>query len=58
METLRPALHRLYMTRASNYKDALSSFIKGYHEGLQQVTQNKQESEAPADGSDNSKKTI
>ncbi|KFK39098.1 hypothetical protein AALP_AA3G200800 [Arabis alpina] len=36
METLRPALHRLYMTRASQYKDALTSFIQGYHEGLQQ----------------------
>lgn len=57
METLRPALHRLYMTRASHYKDALASFIKGYHEGLQQVMQSKAESEAPADESDKSKKT-
>lgn len=58
METLRPALHRVYMTRASNYKDALASFIKGYHEGVQQVMQNKEESQVPRDeSSDNSKKT-
>lgn len=57
METLRPALHRLYMTRASQYKDALSSFIKGYHEGVQQVMQSKEEPQVPRDESDNSKKT-
>ncbi|CAH8292841.1 unnamed protein product [Eruca vesicaria subsp. sativa] len=58
METLRPALQRVYMTRASNYKDALSSFIKGYHEGVQQVMHSKQESQVPKDHeSDNSKKT-
>ncbi|MQL95536.1 hypothetical protein Taro_028212 [Colocasia esculenta] len=39
METLRPALPRLYMTRASAYRDALKSFIQGYKEGLQQVTE-------------------
>ncbi|KAK8553991.1 hypothetical protein V6N13_072912 [Hibiscus sabdariffa] len=32
METLRPALQRLYMTRASAYRDALKSFIEGYQE--------------------------
>ncbi|WCJ34250.1 embryo defective 2735 [Euphorbia peplus] len=37
METLRPALQRLYMTRASAYRDALKSFIQGYQEGVQQV---------------------
>lgn len=59
METLRPALHRVYMTRASNYKDALASFIKGYHEGVQQVMQSKEEeSQVPKDESpDNSRKT-
>ncbi|KAL0709178.1 hypothetical protein Bca4012_016156 [Brassica carinata] len=58
METLKPALQRVYMTRASNYKDALASFIKGYHEGVQQVMQSKQESQGPKDHeSDNSKKT-
>ncbi|PPR93161.1 hypothetical protein GOBAR_AA27512 [Gossypium barbadense] len=30
METLRSALQRLYMTRASAYRDALKSFIEGY----------------------------
>ncbi|KAL9675926.1 hypothetical protein QQ045_004134 [Rhodiola kirilowii] len=37
METLRPALQRLYMTRASAYRDALKSFIQGYQEGIQDV---------------------
>ncbi|TYI34305.1 hypothetical protein ES332_A04G192600v1 [Gossypium tomentosum] len=37
METLRPALQRLYMTSASAYRDALKSFIEGYEEGIQQV---------------------
>ncbi|PPR87452.1 hypothetical protein GOBAR_AA33240 [Gossypium barbadense] len=36
METLGPALERLYMTRASAYRDALKSFIEGYEEGIQQ----------------------
>ncbi|CAN6805415.1 unnamed protein product [Brassica oleracea] len=46
------------MTRASNYKDALASFIKGYHEGVQQVMQSKEESQVPKDHeADNSKKT-
>ncbi|KAB2091944.1 hypothetical protein ERO13_A03G211700v2 [Gossypium hirsutum] len=35
VETLRPALQRLYMTRASAYRDALKSFIEGYQEGIQ-----------------------
>ncbi|KAH1105384.1 hypothetical protein J1N35_009152 [Gossypium stocksii] len=33
MEPLRPVLQRLYMTRASAYRDALKSFIEGYQEG-------------------------
>ncbi|KAI0519180.1 hypothetical protein KFK09_006622 [Dendrobium nobile] len=37
METLRPALQRLYMTRASAYRDALKSFIQGYQEGIKSV---------------------
>ncbi|KAH9287999.1 hypothetical protein KI387_032116, partial [Taxus chinensis] len=32
METLRPVLQRVYMTRASAYKDALKNFIEGYKE--------------------------
>ncbi|MBA0607637.1 hypothetical protein Godav_019913 [Gossypium davidsonii] len=35
METLRLALQRLYMTRASAYRDALESFIEGYQEAIQ-----------------------
>nr|GMD64325.1 embryo defective [Ipomoea batatas] len=43
METLRPALQRVYMTRASAYRDALKSFIEGYQEGIQQVMEKKEE---------------
>ncbi|KAG9446003.1 hypothetical protein H6P81_012131 [Aristolochia fimbriata] len=41
METLRPALQRVYMTRASAYRDALKSFVQGYQEGIQQVVAGK-----------------
>ncbi|XP_047940015.1 uncharacterized protein LOC125187462 [Salvia hispanica] len=44
METLRPALQRVYMTRASAYRDALKSFIEGYQEGIQQVMEKKEDS--------------
>ncbi|KAB2006690.1 hypothetical protein ES319_D11G365000v1 [Gossypium barbadense] len=44
METLRPALQRLYMTRASAYRDALKSFIEGYQEGIQQIMEKKEDS--------------
>ncbi|KAB2064133.1 hypothetical protein ES319_A09G000200v1 [Gossypium barbadense] len=44
METLGPALERLYMTRASAYRDALKSFIEGYEEGIQQVMEKKEDS--------------
>ncbi|CAL0309980.1 unnamed protein product [Lupinus luteus] len=43
METLRPALQRVYMTRASAYRDALKSFITGYQEGVQQVMEKKED---------------
>ncbi|XP_041027714.1 uncharacterized protein LOC121267748 [Juglans microcarpa x Juglans regia] len=46
METLRPALQRVYMTRASAYRDALKSFIEGYQEGIQQVMEKKEDSES------------
>ncbi|MBA0739634.1 hypothetical protein Gogos_012887 [Gossypium gossypioides] len=42
METLRPALQRLYMTRAFAYRDALKSFIEGYQEGVQQIMEKKE----------------
>lgn len=46
METLRPALQRIYMTRASAYRDALKSFIDGYQEGIQQVMEKKDDSKS------------
>lgn len=46
METLRPALQRVYMTRASAYRDALKSFIGGYQEGIQQVMEEREESKS------------
>ncbi|KAK6944072.1 hypothetical protein RJ641_025174 [Dillenia turbinata] len=51
METLRPALQRLYMTRASAYRDALKSFIQGYQEGVQQVMEKKDDSKSSDDSS-------
>ncbi|TYG88166.1 hypothetical protein ES288_A13G273500v1 [Gossypium darwinii] len=39
IETLRPALQRLYMTRASAYRDALKSFIEGYQEDSSKAQQ-------------------
>ncbi|XP_028784933.1 uncharacterized protein LOC114743636 [Neltuma alba] len=42
METLRPALQRIYMTRASAYRDALKNFIEGYQEGVQRVMEKKE----------------
>lgn len=52
METLRPALQRVYMMRASAYRDALKSFIEGYQEGIQQVTEKKEESKSQQEGSE------
>ncbi|ESW34932.1 hypothetical protein PHAVU_001G193000 [Phaseolus vulgaris] len=49
METLRPALQRVYMTRASAYRDALKSFIEGYQEGVQQVMEKKEDSKTQED---------
>ncbi|KAL3642719.1 hypothetical protein CASFOL_013534 [Castilleja foliolosa] len=55
METLRPALQRVYMTRASAYRDALRSFIEGYQEGIQNVMEKKDDSK-PQEGPDTPKK--
>ncbi|PPR87722.1 hypothetical protein GOBAR_AA32961 [Gossypium barbadense] len=44
VETLKPALQRLYMTRAYAYRDALKSFIEGYQEGIQQIMEKKEDS--------------
>lgn len=49
METLRPALQRVYMTRASAYKDALKSFIQGYQEGIQQTMEKNKDSKSSKD---------
>lgn len=57
METLRPALQRLYMTRASAYKDALKSFIEGYQEGVQQVRDKKDEFESQKPEDDDPKRS-
>eukprot|EP00262_Sarcandra_glabra_P013163 TRINITY_DN3593_c0_g1_i1.p1 TRINITY_DN3593_c0_g1~~TRINITY_DN3593_c0_g1_i1.p1 ORF type:complete len:165 (+),score=36.63 TRINITY_DN3593_c0_g1_i1:217-711(+) len=46
METLRPALQRVYMTRASAYRDALKSFIEGYQEGIQEVMARKEDAKS------------
>ncbi|XP_010246089.1 PREDICTED: uncharacterized protein LOC104589436 [Nelumbo nucifera] len=46
METLRPALHRVYMTKASAYRDALKNFILGYQEGVQEVMERKEDSKS------------
>lgn len=43
METLRPALQHLYMTRASAYRDSLKCFIQGYQEGLKETIERKGE---------------
>ncbi|MBA0850180.1 hypothetical protein Goshw_026459 [Gossypium schwendimanii] len=42
METLSLALQRLYMTRASAYRDALKSFIEGYQEAIEQIMEKKE----------------
>lgn len=49
METLRPALQRVYMTRAAAYRDALKSFIQGYQEGIQHVMEKKEENTSQED---------
>lgn len=46
MEALRPALQRIYMTRASAYRDGLKSFIQGYQEGIKEVMEKKEEYES------------
>ncbi|KAL3839314.1 hypothetical protein ACJIZ3_023905 [Penstemon smallii] len=46
MDTLKPALQRVYMTRASAYRDALKSFIEGYQEGIQQAMEKKEDAKS------------
>lgn len=46
MDTLRPALQRVYLTKASTYRDAAKSFIQGYQEGIHQVMEEQKERES------------
>lgn len=57
METLKPALQRIYMTRASAYRDALKNFIEGYQEGIRQVME-KKEDPKPQQGDETPKSSI
>ncbi|KAJ7570787.1 hypothetical protein O6H91_01G135200 [Diphasiastrum complanatum] len=36
-ESLKPALQRLYVSRATAYRDALKEFVGGYQEGIAEV---------------------
>ncbi|CAO2174264.1 unnamed protein product [Urochloa humidicola] len=49
-ETLKPALKRIYVTRASTYTDAMKNFVETYQEGLKDQLQQK-----AADGDGGSK---
>jgi hypothetical protein len=40
-ETLKPALRKLYMTRASAYTNAMKNFVETYQEGLKDQLQEK-----------------
>lgn len=58
METLRPTLQRVYMTRASAYRDALRAFIEGYQEGIKQVMEEKEKSEKGETEGDKPSKSV
>jgi hypothetical protein len=58
METLRPALQRVYMTRASAYRDALRAFIEGYQDGIKQVLEEKEKSEKVENQGEESNKSV
>lgn len=42
-EHLKPALQKIYMTKASHYRDALKNFVLGYQEGLTDVLKSDKE---------------
>ncbi|CAL9191120.1 unnamed protein product [Musa hybrid cultivar] len=42
METLRPAVQRVYMMCASEFRDTLKSFMLGYQEGIKQIMEGKE----------------
>ncbi|KAJ4781719.1 Embryo defective 2735 protein [Rhynchospora pubera] len=58
METLRPALQRVYMMRASAYRDALRAFIEGYQEGIKQVMEERENSEKDENQGDKTNKSV
>nr|XP_034590522.1 uncharacterized protein LOC117852522 [Setaria viridis] len=41
VETLKPTLRRIYMTRAATYTDAMKNFVETYQEGLKDQLQEK-----------------
>ncbi|GJN36302.1 hypothetical protein PR202_gb25149 [Eleusine coracana subsp. coracana] len=45
-ETLKPALQKIYMTRASTYTNAMKNFVETYQEGLKDQLQEKAEEES------------
>lgn len=57
METLRPVLQRVYMMRATSYRDALKAFIQGYQEGLKQVMEEGEKADKSNTEGDDQKKS-
>lgn len=49
-EHIKPALQRIYMSRASAYRDALKSFVEGYQEGIAEVSSKNSQEEAADSG--------
>lgn len=47
-EHIKPALQRVYMTRASAYRDALKSFVEGYQVGVAEVMAKESQGESAA----------
>ncbi|XP_024370923.1 uncharacterized protein [Physcomitrium patens] len=50
VEHIKPALQRIYMTRASAYRDALKSFVEGYQEGVAEVVAKNSQEESGGGG--------
>ncbi|KAJ3676422.1 hypothetical protein LUZ60_003834 [Juncus effusus] len=55
METLRPALQRVYMMRASAYRDGLKAFVEGYQDGIKEVMEGRERSESEKKGNGENK---
>lgn len=54
-ETLKPALRRIYMTRASTYTSAVKNYVETYQEGLKDVLDEKVAGEGHQPGSEPTK---